>query len=215
MQNLIRGHIISYLIWLCTVCQCPIKWWINPCPAETGYVIFRKESKSRISWLNLVNTSVDMRSRSDCFPDSIRFHWKTEVNVPYSYLCSRTRVKALISRGQQKLVKLSACKHSWPDLMVCCQLKMHMLSLVFRRASCLDTHHSHLADIFEGNIKCIAQFEHLIARWLNMSNSKSTIWPPDESAYKKIFFKLLFQNQIQECSGSVVECLTRDRWPPS
>ena len=139
MQNLIRGHIMSYLIWLCTVCQCPIKWWINPCPAETGYVIFRKESKSRISWLNLVNTSVDMRSRSDCFPDSIRFHWKTEVNVPYSYLCSITRVKALISKGQQKLVKLSACKHSWPDLMVCCQLKMHMLSLVFRRASCLDT----------------------------------------------------------------------------
>ena len=88
---------MSYLIWLCTVCQCPIKWWINPCPAETGYVIFRKESKSRISWLNLVNTSVDMRSRSDCFPDSIRFHWKTEVNVPYSYLCSRRRVKALIS----------------------------------------------------------------------------------------------------------------------
>ena len=47
-----------------------------------------------------------------------------------------------------------------------------------------------------------------------MSNSKSTIWPPDESAYKKIIFKLLFQNQIQECSGSVVECLTQDRWPP-
>ena len=45
-----------------------------------------------------------------------------------------------------------------------------------------------------------------------MSNSKSTIWPPDESAYKKIIFKLLFQNQ--ECSGSVVECLTRDGWPP-
>ena len=43
-----------------------------------------------------------------------------------------------------------------------------------------------------------------------MSNSKSTIWPPDESAYKKIFFKLLFQNQIQECSGSVVECLTNE-----
>ena len=116
MQNLIRGHIMSYLIWLCTVCQCPIKWWINLCPAETGYVIFRKESKSRISWLNLVNTSVDMRSRSDCFPDSIRFHWKTEVNVPYSYLCSRTRVKALISRGQQKLVKLSDMQTfmTWP-----------------------------------------------------------------------------------------------------
>ena len=47
-----------------------------------------------------------------------------------------------------------------------------------------------------------------------MSNSKSTIWPPDESAYKKIIFKLFFQNQIQECSGSVVECLTRGRWPP-
>ena len=47
-----------------------------------------------------------------------------------------------------------------------------------------------------------------------MSNSKSTIWPPDESAYKKIIFKSLFQNQNQECSGSVVECLTRDGWPP-
>ena len=47
-----------------------------------------------------------------------------------------------------------------------------------------------------------------------MSNSKSTIWPPDESAYKKIIFKLLFQNQNQECSGSVVECLTGDGWPP-
>ena len=41
-----------------------------------------------------------------------------------------------------------------------------------------------------------------------MSNSKSTIWPPDESAYKKIIFKLLFQNQNRECSGSVVECLS-------
>ena len=208
---------MSYLIWLCTVCQCPIKWWINPCPAETGYVIFRKESKSRISWLNLVNTSVDMRSRSDCFPDSIRFHWKTEVNVPYSYLCSRTRVKALISRGQQKLVKLTGMQTfmTWPHGVLSIE-NAHAKFSVQKGLLSWHTNDRHTIHILQTYLKAIlnAQFEHLIARWLNMSNSESTIWPPDESAYKKIIFKLLFQNQIQECSGSVVECLTRDRWPP-
>ena len=68
--------------------------WVNPCPAKPGYVIFRKECRWRISWLNLVNPSVDRKSRSALLSRQHKIHlyyiaiiqmnWlETELNVPY------------------------------------------------------------------------------------------------------------------------------------
>ena len=68
--------------------------WVNPCPVEPGYVIFRKECRWRISWLNLVNPSVDRKSRSALLSRQHKIHlyyiaiiqmnWlETEINVPY------------------------------------------------------------------------------------------------------------------------------------
>ena len=68
--------------------------WVNPCPAKPGYVILRKECRWRISWPNLVNPSVDRKSRSALLSRQHKIHlyyiaiiqmnWlETELNVPY------------------------------------------------------------------------------------------------------------------------------------